>query len=139
MMEIVISLRPEWAAAILDGHKTLEVRTSGPENWTLRKEGPATVWIYETKNGGGCGLVVGKFLCRKIHIKNANRLNREERAELEQRTGLSLEQMQEYQGRRTGLRFWEVEQPEAVKPFPLKELGLGCPPMSWCRARRRKK
>ena len=30
MMEIVISLRPEWAAAILDGHKTLEVRTSGP-------------------------------------------------------------------------------------------------------------
>ena len=64
--EVVMSLRPKWAAAILAGTKTLEVRTSGPDRREMKQSGPITVWIYETKTDGGRGMVVGKFLCREV-------------------------------------------------------------------------
>lgn len=110
--EVVMSLRPKWAAAILAGTKTLEVRTSGR------------------------GMVVGKFLCREVCRERIPPRDARRAEEVERRTQLIMPDLERYRGGRKRLCLWEVEQPEAVEPFPIQRLGIHCPPVSWCRAGR---
>ncbi len=56
---ILLPLHRDWASLILDRKKTRECRLSFPS-----VEGPFTALIYETKQDGGRGLVVGEFICR---------------------------------------------------------------------------
>ena len=134
--EVVMSLRPKWAAAILAGTKTLEVRTSGPDRREMKQSGPITVWIYETKTDGGRGMVVGKFLCREVCRERIPPRDARRAEEVERRTQLIMPDLERYRGGRKRLCLWEVEQPEAVEPFPIQRLGIHCPPVSWCRAGR---
>lgn len=136
--EIVISLRPKWAAAILDGTKTMEVRVSGPARQEMAQAGPVTVWMYETKAEGGRGMVVGKFLCRAVHRERIPPRDARQAEEMEKRTGLTMQELEQYKGDRPRLCLWEVERPEAVEPFQLQRLGIACPPTSWCRTGRKR-
>ena len=47
-----IAINPPWAALIISGKKDIENRT-----WRTNHRGPLA--IYETKNGGGRGAIIG--------------------------------------------------------------------------------
>lgn len=68
MKSILISIRPEWTAKILNGEKTIEVRKTAP-----KCELPVDVYIYCTKGDYiGCisnkyvGKVVAKFTLKEV-------------------------------------------------------------------------
>ena len=74
MKSILISIRPEWTAKILTGHKTIEVRKTAP-----KCDLPIDVYVYCTKGGMIVekgyslgftepinGKVVAKFTLRKV-------------------------------------------------------------------------
>lgn len=66
MKSVLISIQPKWCELIANGKKTIEVRKSRPKQDT-----PFPCYIYETKAKGGCGKVIGEFMCDKLYlIKN---------------------------------------------------------------------
>lgn len=126
MQYICMSIKKEWADRILDGAKTMEVRKSGP---TVRLGEPLKVYLYEIK-ATGAGAIVGEFICPHLHRFTAT----SRRQNWEAMTGLSVEQLAEYQGRSRQLCGWEVTEPRRyAKPAPLSTLGLYAPPRSWCK------
>lgn len=79
---VLISVRPEWCRAIIEGRKTVEVRKTKPKNKT-----PFKCYIYCTQQGSSApkGYVIGEFTCDRIdnlmpacrmcnHYKRANSL-----------------------------------------------------------------
>lgn len=92
---ILLSIRKNWAAAILSGEKRLEIRKCAPSynpNTEKRAEYPLRVVMYETKAHGGAGAVVGFFDCPG-YIGTADPAD-EVMAQL---SGLSVEQLEECQ------------------------------------------
>ena len=61
-LKVLISIKKKWVDKILSGEKTIEIRKTKPKNGQF----PLTVYIYETKAGGGSGKVVAEFICDKI-------------------------------------------------------------------------
>ena len=61
MKSVMISIQPKWCKLIACGKKTIEVRKTRPSCNV-----PFKCYIYETKNGGGSGKVIGEFVCDKI-------------------------------------------------------------------------
>lgn len=127
--QFILSVRPEWVQKILDGKKLYDVRRTAPR---LLPCG-ATVWIYETANGGGRGKVAAKFHCPRIRRPPMgwNQPN------LVRMSCLSADAMFEYQGGRSALCFWEIEAVEELEvPLSIFLFGLRRPPQSWCRVPR---
>lgn len=126
---ILLSIRKNWAAAILSGEKKLEIRKCAPSynpNTEKRAEYPLRVVMYETKAHGGAGAVVGFFDCPG-YIGTADPAD-EMMAKL---SGLSVEQLEEYRdgGWLYGLK---VRNPRRLpEPVPLEALHLDYPPQSW--------
>ena len=64
---VLISIRPEWCRAIIEGRKTVEVRKTKPKNKT-----PFKCYIYCTQGNdarrlrGSWGKVIGEFTCERI-------------------------------------------------------------------------
>lgn len=60
---VLISIRPEWCRAIIEGRKTVEVRKTKPKNKT-----PFKCYIYCTQQGSSApkGYVIGEFTCDRI-------------------------------------------------------------------------
>lgn len=75
MKAILMSIRPEWVAKILNGEKTIEIRKRFPSDYV------GWVYIYCTKdkkyanliNRGGflTGMVVARFWCDKVEEINS--------------------------------------------------------------------
>lgn len=64
-MSILISVNPPYAGLLVDGEKTIEWRkTSFPFG---------KAYIYETKKGGGSGLVIGEVEIAGAHLVDPNR------------------------------------------------------------------
>lgn len=65
---VLISIRPEWCRAIIEGRKTVEVRKTKPKNKT-----PFKCYIYCTQGNdarrlrGSWGKVIGEFTCDRIY------------------------------------------------------------------------
>ena len=62
MNHFVLSVNPEYTKLIFDGTKCCEFRKRIPK---LMSPGD-TLWIYETKNKGGVGKVIGKATVKSI-------------------------------------------------------------------------
>ena len=60
MTEIMQSIHKTWDSLIFDGSKNLELRKNKP----IGIRYPSKVYIYETKQFGGCGMVVGDYLLK---------------------------------------------------------------------------
>lgn len=129
MKYILMSIRAPYARLILEGQKTLEIRKTAP-----RKD-PAghdlQVLLYESKRGGGSGLIVGTFRCRAIHALRKLDLPQVctkaclDSAELYQYAAATGRDIRE-------LWAWQVEEPVAfLTPRPLVSLQVHCPPQSW--------
>lgn len=92
------------------------------------------VWLYETRRDGGRGRIVAR--CRVPEIRSLNvyrdAFQRKAYARL---CCLSEEQLETYQTGHRFLYFWLIEDVRELseKDAPtLAELGVKCPPMSWC-------
>ena len=130
MKEYIMSIRPEWVELIRTGEKLVDVRTTAPNPRRMSTEKPATVWIYETKAGGGRGAVVGWFMCPSI--RHSNMYREEHRRQASRLSCVSEEGLLAMQGKRAALWLWEISDPQWLeRPRPLAEFGIKCPPMSW--------
>jgi predicted transcriptional regulator len=132
MKAILISIHPMWAEKILNGKKTVEVRKTAPN-----RKLPIPCYVYETKNGGGRGAVVGAFTLINWGWIYADSEGYDRDEEFLARACLSRYDLAKY-GRtnRYGvfnhIYGWEIRNPETFrKPKPLSDFGLKCPPQSW--------
>ena len=124
-----MSIRARYAALILSGQKTLEIRKTAPKG--LREGADITVLIYESKREGGRGKIVGWFTCRSIR-----RLWGMSEREVCDKACLESWQLRRYasESRRdvAQLYAWQVEDAtELVEPVPLTKAAAACPPQSW--------
>lgn len=129
MTYIIMSIRAPFAALILQGKKTLEIRKSAPK---AIREGPLCVLLYESKREGGRGKIVVWFTCRGIC-----RLWGESEREVCEKACLESWQLRRYasESRRdvAQLYAWQVEDvTELAEPVPLTKAAAACPPQSWC-------
>lgn len=143
MEYILMSIRARYAALILSGRKTLEIRKTAPKG--LRESAEITVLLYESKREGGRGAIVGSFLCRNILPVTKMKVD-----EVCRRACLSREALQAYAERPQRIPgaesstdvpggkiyAWSVEAPVTFEqPIPLQEVGVSCPPQSWRKLR----
>lgn len=144
MEYILMSIRARYAALILSGRKTLEIRKTAPKG--LRESAEITVLLYESKREGGKGAIVGRFLCRNIFPVTKMKVD-----EVCRRACLSREALQAYAERPQRIPgaessaavpggkiyAWSVEAPVTFEqPIPLQEVGVSCPPQSWRKLRK---
>ncbi len=144
-MSLIMSIHKQYCDAILSGTKTIELRKSAPSDIKL----PFKVYMYETLQKGGCGKLVGEFICSEI-IKTdlfsiVNRyLNKTEdnllRTEYAKKICLSLEDIYTYAGNHKFLYLYKIEKYRKYNsPINLSELGLRNAPISWQIYRKEKK
>lgn len=84
MKKILISIKPEWVAAILNGKKTIEIRKTAPKEWvdyingkTDKKPDPMTAFLYCEKgrvavewwSGDGFPAVINGWVFAKFTLK----------------------------------------------------------------------
>lgn len=139
MEYILMSIRARYAALILSGQKTLEIRKTAPKG--LRESAEITVLLYESKREGGRGAIVGSFVCRSIRPVTMREVR-----EVCRRACLNREELMAYaerpqrkpgEGRSTAaiigkIYAWNVECPVTFEqPVLLREVGVSCPPQSW--------
>lgn len=144
MEYILMSIRARYAALILSGKKTLEIRKTAPKG--PRENCEFTVLLYESKREGGRGVIVGSFVCRSIRSVTEAEVH-----EVCRRACLSHEELQAYAERpqripgagnsrpTPGGRVyaWSVENPVTFeKPILLRDVGVSCPPQSWRKLRK---
>lgn len=129
---IIQAIHKEHAENILSGKKTLELRKGAPSG-----DFPYTVYLYETKNSGGKGLVVGLYTCKgKISLKYPSSLLKDEQARkiLEnyaKRACVTVKQLLDYADGGE-IVAWVISEPIRFnKPRSLNMLGLEKPPQSW--------
>ena len=139
MEYLLMSIRSRYAAMILSGKKTLEIRKTAPKG--MREDCEITVLLYESKREGGRGVIVGSFVCRYIRpvtmreVREVCRracLNREELlayAERPQRSPCAESSATSPGGK---IYAWSVESPVTFeKLMLLRDVGVSCPPQSW--------
>lgn len=139
MEYILMSIRARYAALILSGKKTLEIRKTAPKG--PRESCDLTVLLYESKREGGRGIIAGSFVCRSILP-----VTKAEVSEVCRRACLNREELQAYAERPQRLTgagnsspthcgrvyAWSVENPVTFeKPLLLRDVGVSCPPQSW--------
>lgn len=161
MKSILISIRPEWVAKILNGEKKIEIRRSKP-----KRELPIDVYIYCTKSSEHrlerwdsdgryfCfgakskiyrafglsknpsdwrfnGKVVGKFRLEKVDCLRFGWERNPYFSGIGSATRLSVEETKEYLNGKTGY-LWHISDLEIFdEPIPLAALGAESAPQSW--------
>ena len=127
MQEILISIQRPHTDNIKAFIKRIEVRKSKPKQTT-----PFVCYIYESKVKGGCGKVIGEFVCRGIMqpFDNLRRMAKE--------SCLTEEELITY-SKGKPLYGWRITDLKIYdKPKKLNEFYRPCrsvitrPPRSWC-------
>ena len=126
----MMSINPEWLKLELRGKKLAEVRKSAPR---LKPGEGATVYVYETRRGGGRGAVVARFHCPAVHRIDCWR-NMATWETWSRMSCLGVDDLMIYRGNGRFLAFWEIEGIEELPEIlPATAFGLKRPPQSWCK------
>ena len=143
MEYILMSIRARYAARILSGQKTLEIRKTAPKG--LRESAEITVLLYESKREGGRGAIVGSFVCKSIQsvtmreVREVCRracLNREELMAYAERPQRKSGEKRSTAAPGGKIYAWNVEDPVTFEqPMLLQQVGVSCPPQSWRKLR----
>lgn len=115
--EILISIRPKYATAIIEGRKTVEYRRSLPLKNNIQK-----MWIYATQP---IGLVLGTAY---VHVWMDAHITEEDIS----RGLLTVDEFNEYF--KGAKHRWSLEIKKVVPfdiPITLQQLGISRPPQSW--------
>lgn len=125
-MEIILSIKPEWADLIYSGRKKIEWRKTRPLSWL-----PLYVYLYET---APIKKITGYFFCKeilKIHTNEAILFNKN-------REGcISSDDLMKYIGNNPYIYAWEVsdfvifDRPMELKEFYSKGSPVLRSPQSW--------
>lgn len=113
MEYLLMSIRARYAALILSGKKTLEIRKTAPKG--MREDCEITVLLYESKREGGRGVIVGSFVCRYIRPVTMREVR-----EVCRRACLNREELLAYAERPQ-----RSPAPKAVRPPPAGKSTLG--------------
>ena len=132
MKSVLISIQRPHTDNIKALIKKIEVRKNKPN-----QETPFPCFIYETKTKGGCGKVIGDFVCDRITdisvvVRNCNE-NYNEVYHNDECKGscLTWKELQEY-GKGKPLYGWHISDLKIYdKPILLEELGVTRPPQSY--------
>lgn len=122
MIEILMSIKHEWAIRIYRGEKDIEYRKSSPTVETYGQ--PIKVYLYES----GTGTVTGEMLVTSIKVYEASDCYEEKGNGC-----VDFELLNEYWNQGNGkLHCWRIgKATKYAKPRPLKDFGVNRPPMSW--------
>lgn len=127
-MFIMLAINPPHVGRILEGIKRVEWRKA-----------PLPVgrrtFLYETKNGGGCGMVVGEAMISDVRRHDLFVLTHKSFLLGDDvRLGcVSEEELKRYVGKNRVLYAHELTNVIRFrKPVPISEFGLKRPPLSWC-------
>lgn len=148
MKSVLISIRPKWCELIANIKKIIEVRKNRP-----MLETPFRCYIYETKaryvkskNGYGCGKVIGEFVCCRINrIAHCGTSNKDIRLKIVddfcykeidyeylQKCQLAYSELEMYSNG-GDIYGWHISDLKIYdRPKELSEFGLSRPPQSWC-------
>lgn len=119
---IILSLRPKYWEAMINGMKDIEIRKNRPDI-----HGEFIAHVYETKNDDGQGKIVGIIKFGKI-IK----FNDIKGLQNSGKTFLTNEELAAYKGSSPFLYSWKVKSIEVFEnPYPIQKYGLIKPPQSW--------
>ena len=138
MTDYILSIRPQWVKMIFDGEKTAEIRTSAPRTFVSARA-PLRVWVYETERDGGCGKLVGVFICRRIEYLNAVDFSTRTKllVDIARKSCLTEEQLKAYKGSAGRIFAWSIEDAHRLRePMELNAVfpGRYLPPQSWAKA-----
>ena len=116
---VLMSIRPEWVEKIHSGEKKWEVRTTMPKN----VHSYSKVYNYETKNGGGRGVVVSEWWITMCHVF-VNLSNKADRDLICKNACLTEKQLMEYylKSKKKRIYCWVVDYLKVYdKPKELSE------------------
>ena len=133
MTEIMQSIHKIMASQIFDGTKTLELRKSKPGAVVY----PIKVYLYESKNMGGSGMVVGEYTLKNepssYLFDHRDRLMNI----LSQNSCVDPESILKYQQGKGTIYAWRPSNATKYEnPIQLSEFGMERPPQSWCYLKR---
>lgn len=157
MKAIILSVRPEWVAKILNGEKTIEIRKSVPKcdlpidvylyctkakplllrlmnyGWALSTNIPSG-YVLDKKNPNAFnGRVLVKFTLNKWQEISENALmdNKVNSKEILEKACLSADDMMRYWGDKEKIYAWHIDNLVIFDtPKPLSEFTTA--PQSWC-------
>ena len=104
------------------------------KRWEIRKTKPSiptpfTDYIYEPKSGGGCGKVIGEFICDKIIVADCDSValfDRQTKEYIGEEACLTAEEARKYLGVTCGYALHISELKIYDKPKELSEFNLLC-------------
>lgn len=123
MVEVLLSVRPNWMKLILERIKYIELRKSAPQQKSL---GMFRVYLYETKSESGRGAVVGECICYLTA-----KAGPKEYINLTAGSCLTELEIKKYAGAGTLWPWYLAQVKEYEKPQPLSNFGVGRAPQSW--------
>lgn len=131
---VLLSIQQQHAANIYAGTKRAELRKSvpryNPENCAPAVY-PIRVYMYESKTGGGPGMITGFFTCPAFVGVRKETPEDQYPASFAERAQVPTEYVENYGGG-GWVYAWEVREPTRLpEPVPLSALGFTCPPQSW--------
>lgn len=126
MKAILLSVSKPHTTNINSGAKTSELRTRAPKIDT-----PFLVYMYETKQDGGCGKVVSKWICNDTFEWL---MYMGVPAHLPKVACVDIEHIKRYSdnGRKN---ITEIKIKDVIvydDPIPLSRFGIDRPPQNWC-------
>ncbi len=129
MTEIMQSIHKTWDSLIFAGSKNLELRKSKP----IGIRYPAKVYIYETKQFGGCGMVVGDYVL-KFEPSESLFENRDKLMSiLSVHSCVSPQDIMNYHAGKGTIYAWRISNVQKYDhPMNLTDFGLEKAPQSWC-------
>ena len=126
MQTIIISIHPQHVKNIFDGKKTLEIRKRVPKCGY-----PYKAIIYETKNSGGSGMLVGEFTVPFFKKLGGWEVISTYGFRVARAACLSHSELYDYGGV-AEICALKIQNPIKYNdPVPLSHCGLKRPPQSW--------
>jgi predicted transcriptional regulator len=122
MIDVLLSIRPNWCKKVLSGEKPVELRKSRP----CTTEKTFQIYLYETKLGRGA--IVGGCICWMVEKAEQRSCS----VAMVEGSCLTIDQIATYAKNKPVYGWYLAKVTEYKTPRPLSDLGINRAPQSWC-------
>lgn len=123
---VLMSIHKNWLDKILSGEKILEIRGNYPKSAYL----PFQVYLYETRNGGGCGRIRAVALCTNLFRFSKNDLESNEGDAFLKASCLTREQLTPFFWSKNVVYGWQLSDVQPLD-MALDAVKTSRPPQGW--------